>query len=196
MPRHRYPPSDEKRSRAQDRHRQPDTPDSVRPSRNAVPLPAFRLTAGGVQDSKCLILCRIRPGSTLNPDPQFGNFWATWQPIEEEKGGGIELHPIFLRLTKERRYREKPVQVDPLIASRFIWKPIFRFWPLHDLRSTASGRLSFWPMVTVKLTLNPHTQNRRVRHPISFPRFASGRPAHLMVAATYWRSLPVTQLGS
>jgi hypothetical protein len=47
----------------------------------------------------------LTTGSTLNPDPQLGNFWATY---EEKKGGGIESHPIFLNLTKRvRRARRR-----------------------------------------------------------------------------------------
>jgi len=45
-------------------------------------------------------------------------------PLEPSSGG--------INLAANPQASEKPVQVDGLIASRFLREPIFRFWPLHD----------------------------------------------------------------
>src|SRR5713226_10161340 len=48
---------------------------------------------------------------------------------------------------------------------------------VRDSSSTAWVRQFAPPTVAMKLTLNPHTQNRHVRQPTSFPRIASAPPA-------------------
>src|SRR5258708_18879945 len=55
---------------------------------------------------------------------------------------------------------------------------------VRDSSSTAWVRQFAPPTVAMKLTLNPHMQNRHVRQPTSFPRIASAPPAAKKTASS------------